>query len=105
MQDGGSRQMCQYRILLLHLLRDGGDDISRDDVRFHDDDPLHDGNAPLFPPLRLLVALCHESGGSCGTFKVKEVGMDNLIQVYICIVALYNLGTGLQGVDNLPDTF
>ena len=69
MQDGGSRQMCQYRILLLHLLRDGGDDISRDDVRFHDDvhlrdgddDPLHDGNAPLFPPLRLLVALCHES--------------------------------------------
>ena len=61
MQDGGSRQMCQYRILLLHLLRDGGDDISRDDVRFHDDVHLRDGNAPLFPTLRLLVALCLES--------------------------------------------
>ena len=36
--------MCQYRILLLHLLRDGGDDISRDDVRFHDDVHLRDGD-------------------------------------------------------------
>ena len=53
----------------------------------------------------LLLYATNPSGGSCGTFKVKEVGMDNLIQVYICIVALYNLGTGLQGVDNLPDTF
>ena len=53
----------------------------------------------------LLLYATNPSGGSCGTFKVKEVGMDNLIQVYICIVTLYNLGTGLQGVDNLPDTF
>ena len=53
----------------------------------------------------LLLYATNPSGGSCGTFKVKEVGMDNLIQVYICIIALYNLGTGLQGVDNLPDTF
>ena len=53
----------------------------------------------------LLLYATNPSGGSCGTFKVKEVGMDNLIQFYICIVALYNLGTGLQGVDNLPDTF
>lgn len=98
--------MCQYRILLLHLLRDGGDDISRDDVRFHDDVHLRDGNAPLFLLFAyLLLYATNPSGGSCGTFKVKEVGMDNLIQVYICIVALYNLGTGLQGVDNLPDTF
>ena len=70
MQDGGSRQMCQYRILLLHLLRDGGDDISRDDVRFHDDVHLRDGNAPLFPPLRLLVALCHESRFSKSTIHI-----------------------------------
>ena len=53
----------------------------------------------------LLLYATNPSGRSCGTLKVKEVGMDNLIQVYICIVALYNFGTGLQGADNLLDTF
>ena len=105
MQDDGSRQMYQCRILLLHLLRDGGD-ISRDDVRFRDDVHLHDDDALLFPPPRLLVALCHESiRQKLRQLKFEEVGMDNLIQVYICIITLYNFGTGLQGADNLFDTF
>ena len=45
------------------------------------------------------------SGGSGGTFKVEETGMDNLLQVYIGIVTFYDFGAGLQGADDVLDAF
>ena len=43
-------------------------------------------------------------GGGGGYFiEVEQVGIDNLVEVYVAIVGVDNLGLGLQGSYNLTD--
>ena len=51
----------------------------------------------------MFLYLLNPSGRGCNGVEVEHVGIQNFIEFYVAIVAVDDLGLGLEGADDFPD--